>query len=103
MTLNGLPWKGTDIILSLLRLHPSMASQTLLLTMMATPFLLRGSCLSGTSILSVVVILEYSEYLEIAIIIHQGFHQVVYFPKEGFFLHHIQITPVAFTVSGISH
>src|SRR5574337_434129 len=41
--LNGLPWKQTDIILSFLRLHPSTAFQTLLLTMMATPFLLRDS------------------------------------------------------------
>ena len=36
--LNGLPWKWTEIILSFLRLHPSTAFQTLLLTMMATPF-----------------------------------------------------------------
>ena len=42
--LNGLPWKLTEIILLLLRLHPSTAFQTLLLTMMATPFLLRDSC-----------------------------------------------------------
>ena len=40
--LNGLPWKRTD--LSFLRLHPNAAFQTLLLTMMATPFLLRDSC-----------------------------------------------------------
>jgi len=39
------PWKQTEIILSFLRLHPSTAFQTLLLTMMATPFLLRDSCL----------------------------------------------------------
>ena len=38
--LNGLPWKRTEIILSFLRLHPSTAFQTLLLTVMATPFLL---------------------------------------------------------------
>ena len=36
--MNGLPWKGTEIILLFLRLHPSTAFQTLLLTMMATPF-----------------------------------------------------------------
>ena len=30
--LNGLPWKWTEIILSFLRLHPSTAFQTLLLT-----------------------------------------------------------------------
>ena len=42
--LNGLPWKLTEIILSFLRLHPSTAFQTLLLTIMATPFLLRNSC-----------------------------------------------------------
>ena len=42
--LNGLPWKWTKIILSFLRLHPSTAFRTLLLTMMATPFLLRDSC-----------------------------------------------------------
>ena len=41
--LNGLPWKRTEIILSFLRLHPSPAFQTLLLTMMATPFLLKDS------------------------------------------------------------
>ena len=29
MTLNGLPWKWTEIILSFLRLHPSTAFQTL--------------------------------------------------------------------------
>ena len=34
----------TEIILSFLRLHPNTAFQTLLLTMMATPFLLRDSC-----------------------------------------------------------
>ena len=34
----------TEIILSFLRLHSSTAFQTLLLTMMATPFLLRDSC-----------------------------------------------------------
>ena len=34
----------TSIILSFLRLHPSTAFQTRLLTMMATPFLLRDSC-----------------------------------------------------------
>ena len=42
--LNGSPWKRTEIILSFLRLHPSTAFWTLLLTMMATPFLLRNSC-----------------------------------------------------------
>ena len=42
--LNGLPWKRTEIILLFLRLHPSTAFQTLLLTMMTTPFLLRDSC-----------------------------------------------------------
>ena len=34
----------TEIILSFLRLHPSTAFQTPLLTMRATPFLLRDSC-----------------------------------------------------------
>ena len=34
----------TEIILSCLRLHPNTAFQTLFLTMMATPFLLRDSC-----------------------------------------------------------
>ena len=33
----------TEIILSFLRVHPSTAFRTLLLTMMATPFLLRDS------------------------------------------------------------
>ena len=41
MILNGLPWKQTEIILSFLRLHPSTAFLTLLLTMMASPFLAR--------------------------------------------------------------
>ena len=36
-----------QIILSFLRLHPSTAFQTLLLTMMATTFLLRDSCSGG--------------------------------------------------------
>ena len=35
---------STEIILSFLRLHPSTAFWTLVLTMMATPFLLRDSC-----------------------------------------------------------
>ena len=43
--LNSLPWKWTEIILSFLRLHPITAFWTLLLTMMAIPFLLRNSCL----------------------------------------------------------
>ena len=34
----------------ILRLHPSTAFQTLLLTMMATPFLLRVSCLQSQKI-----------------------------------------------------
>ena len=34
--------KQTEMVLSFLRLHPSTAFQTLLLTMMATPFLLRA-------------------------------------------------------------
>ena len=38
MILNGLPWKRKEIILLFLRLHPSTAFCTLLLTMMATPF-----------------------------------------------------------------
>ena len=43
--LNGLPWKRTEItvILEILEIA-STAFQTLLLTMMATPFLLRDSC-----------------------------------------------------------
>ena len=40
--MNGLPWKRTEIILSFLRLHLSTAFQTLLLTVMATPFLPKG-------------------------------------------------------------
>ena len=42
--LTGLPWKRTEIILLFLRLHPSTAFHTLLLTMRTTPFLLRDSC-----------------------------------------------------------
>ena len=42
--LNGLSWKWKEFILSFLRLHPNTAFQTLLVTMMATPFLLRDSC-----------------------------------------------------------
>ena len=41
---NGLPWKWTEVILSFFRLCPSTAFQTLLWTMMVTPFLLRDSC-----------------------------------------------------------
>ena len=43
--LNGLPWKLTEIILLFLRVYLNTAFQTLLLTMRATPFLLRDSCL----------------------------------------------------------
>ena len=42
--IDGLPWKQTEIILSFLRLHPSTAFWTLLLTTMTTPFLVRDSC-----------------------------------------------------------
>ena len=42
--LNGLPWKWTEIILLYLMLHPSIAFLTLILTMMATLFLLCDSC-----------------------------------------------------------
>ena len=42
MVLNDLPWKWTKIIQSFLRLHPSTSFWTLLLTMMATPFLIIG-------------------------------------------------------------
>ena len=42
--LNGLSWKWTEIILLFLRLHPSTAFWTLLLTVMASPFLPRDSC-----------------------------------------------------------
>ena len=45
-----LSWKRTEIILSFLRLHPSTAFQTLLLTMRATPFLLRDSCPQFSSV-----------------------------------------------------
>ena len=45
--LNALPWRLTEIILSFLRLHPSTAFQTLLLTMIATPFLLRDPACSN--------------------------------------------------------
>ena len=45
--MNGLPWKWTEIILSFLRLHPSTAFQTLLITMRTTPFLIRDSCHSS--------------------------------------------------------
>ena len=41
--INGLPWKRKEIVLLFLRLHPRTAFQTLLLTMMSTPFLLRDS------------------------------------------------------------
>ena len=34
MILNGFPWRRTEIILSFLRLHPSTAFRTLLLTML---------------------------------------------------------------------
>ena len=50
MILNGSSWKQTEIILSFLRLHPSTAFRTLLLTMMATPFLLRYSCPQFSSV-----------------------------------------------------
>ena len=39
MILNGLLWKRTEIILSFLRLYPSSAFRTLLLAVMAIPFL----------------------------------------------------------------
>ena len=41
------PWKQTEIILSFFRPYPSTAFQTLLLNMMATPFLLRDTAHSS--------------------------------------------------------
>ena len=41
---NGLPWKRTEIILSFLKLHPSITFQTLVMTMRTTLFLQRDSC-----------------------------------------------------------
>ena len=41
--LNGLPWKRTVIILLFLRLHPSTAFQTLLLTMIASKYRISDS------------------------------------------------------------
>ena len=52
MILNGLPWKRTEIILSFLRLHPSTAFRTLLLTLRAAPFLPRDSCQQFSSVQS---------------------------------------------------
>jgi len=43
LKLNGLPWKQAEMILSFLRLHPNTAFLKLLLTMRATPLLLRDS------------------------------------------------------------
>ena len=42
--LNGLPWKQMEIVLLFLKLYPSTAFWTLLLTLRAMPFLLRGPC-----------------------------------------------------------
>ena len=44
MILNSLLWNQTEILLSFLRLHPSIAFQTLFLTMKTFPFLKRDSC-----------------------------------------------------------
>ena len=46
------------IVLSFLSLHPSTAVQILLLTMMATPFLLRDSCsrYNGSAVVDIMVI-----------------------------------------------
>ena len=52
MILNGLPWRRTEIILSFLRLHPSTAFWTFLLTMIANPFLLSDSCTVKVKLLS---------------------------------------------------
>ena len=45
--------ENKQIILSFLRLHPSTAFKTLLLTMMATPFLLKDSCPSSRYIVDI--------------------------------------------------
>ena len=44
VNLHDLPWKQTEIIPLFLRLYPSTAFQTLLLTVRAAPFLPRDSC-----------------------------------------------------------
>ena len=66
--LKGLPWKRTEIILSFLRLHPSTAFQTLLLTMMSTTFLLRDSCpqqqIQWSSVLNSPIPVHFSSLLE---------------------------------------
>ena len=43
LILSGLPWKRTAIILLFLRLHPSTAFRTLLLTMLATPLFITSN------------------------------------------------------------
>ena len=42
MILNGLPWKRTEIILSFLRLHPSTAFRTLLLSILIISWQIDG-------------------------------------------------------------
>ena len=55
-------WKRTELILSFLRLYPSTEFQTLLLTMRATPFLLRDSCPQQQ--------LQWSSELNLPILVH---------------------------------
>ena len=68
---NGLPWKWTEIVLSFLRLHPSIAFQILLLTVMAIPFLLRDSCpqqqIYWSSELNSPILVDFSQLIPIII------------------------------------
>ena len=64
LILNGWPWKWTEIILLYLRLYPSTAFQTLLLTIRATQFLLRDAWRQqqrwGSSELNLPVLVHFS-------------------------------------------
>ena len=57
--LNGLPWKGTEIILSFLRLHSSTAFWTLLLTIRAT---IRAISSKGRNVVVDIMIICSSRY-----------------------------------------
>ena len=60
MILNGLPRKWTEIFLSFLRLNPNTAPLTLLLTMMAPLFLLKGFLPTVVDIMFIWVKFTYS-------------------------------------------
>ena len=83
--LNGLPWKGTEIILSFLRLHSSTAFWTLLLTIRAT---IRAISSKGRNVVVDIMIIcssRYNDHLNHIAKIHWIIEKAQEFQKNVYF------------------